>query len=76
MKQQVPGPSTMEDLEGCIDAFGLFETLVAISVICNDKAAHIKITYEQSGKLAMAWRHASNAVERAALSASVQMVSP
>lgn len=41
----VPTTEQMQALEGLIDAHGLAEVLIALAVICGDKAAHIRASY-------------------------------
>lgn len=74
---KVPDLPTMEGIERCIDNFGLFETLVAISLICSDKADHIRANGGPGdGRIAISWRRASNAIETCAKLPSVEKVSP
>lgn len=64
----------LEALEAMVAKFGLFEVLVAISVICNDKAAELSAAADR--RSALKWRNACNVVENAAQHTSVDKVSP
>lgn len=61
----VPNKDQMEQLERLLDQCGLFDTLIALSVICGDKAAHVQANW-QDGRLARRWTTASNRVQAVA----------
>lgn len=57
-----PAPEEMEALEKLVDRHGLFEVVVALAVICSDKAAHISACW-QDNKTANVWDRESTKLE-------------
>lgn len=73
----VPNAHNVLLLEGMIDLHGLFEVLVALDVICGDKAAHIRSNGGPDDMpLARDWQHAGEAIAKLAKSKPVERVSP
>lgn len=52
----------VERLEAIVDAYGLAETISALSIVCNEKAGHIQETWQDAG-LARLWANFSNKLD-------------
>ncbi len=52
-------------LESIIDAYGLAETVSALSIICGEKADHIESNWQDS-PLSAHWQDASNKLDKLA----------
>ena len=61
-------------LEQVLDECGLLETLVAMALICEEKAIHIESTW-QDAPLARRWKNAANILHTAARTKTVELVS-
>ena len=61
-------------LEQVIDDCGLLETVLALSLICEEKAIHLESNW-QDARAAALWRRAAKILDRAAATASVGDVS-
>ena len=61
-------------LESAVDACGLLETVLALSLICEEKAIHLESNW-QDKVAARRWRGAAKILDRAAATASVGDVS-
>lgn len=71
----VPNALEMDGLERLVDKVGLFQVLVALDVLCSDKAAHIRANW-QDMRAARDWDNASKRVLSCAISKAVANVSP
>lgn len=60
----LPNDVTTE-LEMMIDRHGLLHVLTGLSLICSEKADHIRASYDDKA-LARAWRSESNRIEQIA----------
>jgi len=67
----IPNSNEMEALEALIDRVGMFETIVALSVICGDKAEHIRHNW-QDKVTAKQWDTASNVLANTAKMPTIQ----
>jgi len=71
------------DLEAMIDHFGLLSVLEAISIVCGDKAEHIRTNWQGGppadqrfhDQLAKAWERAGVAVDKVTGDKNVEAVS-
>ena len=61
----------MKITEVYIDEHGIDDVLIALSVICMDKAAHIETSYGKDGT-SKAWNRASVYLDRVAHNKSIQ----
>jgi hypothetical protein len=63
-----PGDDVAEraaTLEAIVDAYGLAETLSALSIVCGEKAEHVETNW-QDENLAAHWQDASNKLDKLA----------
>jgi hypothetical protein len=73
----VPTKEQMEALEGMIDQHGLDEVLLALSLICDEKASHIRMNgLAEDFTLARRWVTAGNWLKNFSQRGAVQAVSP
>lgn len=63
-----PG-SLDETLEGAIDRYGLAHVLLCVSALCDEKAQHIRINW-QDAKTARPWAAVARLVEKLAREAN------
>ena len=70
----VPNAEEMLALETLLDRVGLFEMLIALSVICGDKADHIRVNW-QDERTARAWDEARGRLETTAKTKQIEAVS-
>jgi hypothetical protein len=61
-------------LGSAVDGCGLLETVLALSLICEEKAIHLELNW-QDARAAALWRRAAKVLDRAAATASVGDVS-
>jgi hypothetical protein len=61
----VPNKDEMTALEALVDRVGLFDVLVALDVICGDKAGHLRANW-QDGVSARTWETRGRQIIRAA----------
>ena len=61
-------------LEQVLDDCGLLETVVALALICEEKAIHLESNW-QDARAAALWRRAAKVLDRAAATVSARDVS-
>lgn len=71
----VPSSTEMDALEAMVDKHGLYEVLVAMAVVCGDKADHVQWNY-QDVNLARKWNSVHNKLQTLALAPVVEALSP
>ena len=58
----VPTEAELRELEALVDRYNLFEVVMALSVVCGDKAAHIRANW-QDNATAAPWDKAADKLE-------------